>query len=303
MKKLWWIPLLVLLASVGATQLGPSGPVFTIRTASGSLTAGEITTAIGGMETIGNLQVQVKLTTLTLADADDELDIYIQSTYNANDTTPDWCDLRNFHFSNAAGDNGATPIVEETFTLESDGPGAVLSITGTDPAAGAEISETVPANTIWWLQSMHSTFVTDVTVPVRQAILFLDDGSADFYVAPTSATQAASLSRRYTFAHTGENKDLVAIDYFIPIPAKTTLAAGYRVRTVTSSIVAGDNWGAPQLKVEAWHDPAICTDATMGDHLKAYRPLGSQIRLKTVVTGATAPTYDFSATAVARPIR
>ena len=85
------------------------------------------------------------------------------------------------------------------------------------------------------------------------------------------------------------------------IPNDYFLLAGYQVVTATRSIQAGDDWAAPQLHIEAWHDPRVSTDATMGDNLKSYdRPLGSQIRIKTAVTGASAPTYSFSARGVFR---
>ena len=86
-----------------------------------------------------------------------------------------------------------------------------------------------------------------------------------------------------------------------PLPSPSILMGGYRFITMTGAIESGDNWGAPQLSVEAWHDPVVSTDGAIGDDLKSYdRPLGSRIRISVVVTGATSPTYAYSASGVFR---
>jgi len=121
----------------------------------------------------------------------------------------------------------------------------------------------------------------------------------------TGVDHTASLTAQYSWSPSGADAVgvVAATDATIntPLPNPTILSAGDRFITIVGNIKAGDNWGAPQLKVDAWHDPHIHTDATIGDNLKSYdRPLGSQIRIKTAVTGASAPTYAFSAKGVFR---
>ena len=65
------------------------------------------------------------------------------------------------------------------------GAGRLRSITGTDPAAGVEISETVPTGVRWRLLSFAATFVTDGTVANRFPRLQIDDG-ANVILATTS---------------------------------------------------------------------------------------------------------------------
>lgn len=78
-------------------------PVFiTMRAASGALTTGETTTAIVSASRI-DLVVFLSITTLTLPDADDEVDFYFQTSYDNKST---WTDLENVHFTMA--DNGTT---------------------------------------------------------------------------------------------------------------------------------------------------------------------------------------------------
>jgi hypothetical protein len=38
----------------------------------------------------------------------------------------------------------------------------------------------------------------------------------------------------------------------VPIPPDIILSDGDRIRTQTTGIVAGDDWGAPQILVEEW---------------------------------------------------
>lgn len=48
-------------------------------------------------------------------------------------------------------------------------------------------------------------------------------------------------------------------------------------------------------------DTAVtCTDGTLADGTKVKTPMGDRVRIKTAVSGATAPTYDFTATAAFR---
>ena len=264
-----------------------------LRAASGSLTAGETSTAlttIGGYEAVS---IVLDVTTLTLADADDEVDFYIQTTYD-NGTT--WTDIQNVHFTTA--DNGTTPRSILHIDDRRDGPGTIQSITGTDPAAGTEVSETVPANTIWSLNSVRANFITDATVASRFPALQLTDGTDVLSRYLNAIAQTASQTLDHDFKnisveHASRNSTMNHITNFPVI-----LSAGYIIETSTVLIKAGDNWGAPQLLVEAWHDPLAATDGSIGDNLKSYdRPLGSQIRIKTTVAGASAPTYAYNATA------
>lgn len=269
---------------------------FTLRTASGALTAGEIAGPITNTSSFAIATVVIDMTTLTLPDADDEVDFYVQTTY---DDGVNWTDVENIHFSNA--DDGTTARRIIRITGAEDGPGTTRSITGTNPAAGAEISETVPANTIWLLRSVRFTLVTEATAGIRQVHLTLDDGTSTLLNLPTTGTQIESLTRNYNAHGLGGLIVPTGNEIDIGLPFNVMLTSGYILATETTLIKSLDNFGAPQLAVEAWHDPLVSTDATMGDNLKSYdRPIGSQIRIRTTVTGATAPTYAYSAAILLR---
>src|SRR3954467_4562200 len=66
------------------------------------------------------------------------------------------------------------------------GAGRLRSITGTDPAANVEISETVPAGVRWRILTLAATFATDATVASRVPALVIDDGTNQLFSAIVS---------------------------------------------------------------------------------------------------------------------
>ena len=136
-----------------------------------------------------------------------------------------------------------------------EGPGLIRSITGTDPAAGVEISETVPTGTKWKFKSLLVVFTTDATVISRYPAIIINDGSKDIIRIATTTGQAAGNAFRYTFSDTGSSNTAVASGINIILTKDLILPAGYIIKTITTSIVAGDNYEAPQLLVEEWIEP------------------------------------------------
>ena len=274
----------------------------TLRTASGALTAADTSDAVDSIgpdvvrgEIYTRATVTLLVTTLTLPDADDEVDFYLQTTYDGG---TNWVDVENIHFDNS--DNGATAKRVITIDGAFDGPGSIKSIAGTDPSAGNEISETVPANTVWLVRGISALLITDANAADRRVRATLDDGTTIFYQISSSTNHTASLTVRYAWSPFGAAAVgvVAATDATIniPFPKPTILTAGHRFVTTIGAKQAGDNWGAPQLFVEEWHDPLVLTDGTIRDNVRSYgRPLGSQARIKTAATGASAPTYAFSA--------
>lgn len=130
------------------------------------------------------------------------------------------------------------------------GPGALRSLTGTDPAANVEISETVPTNARWRLLALFATLVSDANVSNRDASLTIDDGTTVVARYPGGQNVAASLSTRYLWT-SGGARFTIAGDRTIVVPiADVWMPDGYRLKTVTTNLQATDNWSAPQLWVE-----------------------------------------------------
>jgi len=131
-----------------------------------------------------------------------------------------------------------------------DGAGALRSLTGTDPAANVEISETVPTNARWRLLALIATLVTDANVANRDAALTIDDGTTVVGRFPSGQNIPASLTTRYVWT-SGGSRFAIASDRTVvtPIP-DIWLADGFRLKTVTTALQATDNWTAPQLFIE-----------------------------------------------------
>jgi len=131
-----------------------------------------------------------------------------------------------------------------------EGPGTMRSIAGTNPAANAEISETVPTGARWRVHALVFTLVTDATAANREVVLTFDDGTTVYYATTPAANQAASLTRRYGAAAGGvRGAAATAAEIAIALP-DLWLPAGHRLQTVTTNLQVTDNYGAPQLLVE-----------------------------------------------------
>ena len=138
-----------------------------------------------------------------------------------------------------------------------DGGGALRSITGSTPAAGAEISETVPTGARWQVLTFRYQNVTSATVANRQSVLLFDDGANNLGYFGGEALQAASSTYLYSYAAG-----------FAPIvgaptnglgrglPSSVFLPAGARIRTQTVSIQAGDQYSLVQYLVREWLEGA-----------------------------------------------
>jgi hypothetical protein len=128
--------------------------------------------------------------------------------------------------------------------------GALRALTGTDPAANTEISETVPTGARWRLLSMRFALVTDANAANREVAITFDNGTTVYFEAASGANQAASLTRQYTAAVTNvRGAAATGTGILIPLP-DLVLLAGHRIATVTTNRQAGDNYGAPLLLVE-----------------------------------------------------
>lgn len=136
------------------------------------------------------------------------------------------------------------------------GPGLIRTIVGTDPAAGVEISETVPTGARWKVRSIFFEIVCDATVASRGPRLSFDDGAnvfnkQDTFKAPTAGT-TGTFSGALIWTNRSAGADNGVGTFGLP---DIELKAGYRMRTITVALQAGDNYGAPIFEVEEWIEP------------------------------------------------
>jgi hypothetical protein len=138
-----------------------------------------------------------------------------------------------------------------------DGPGAVRVITGSTPAAGAEISETVPTGARQELISLWVVLVASATVATRTPQLRLDDGTNTLFQVPSVTQLVASQTAAAEFAQGVPYATQVnALGAPSALPVNNRLLAGHRIRTSTVNIQVGDQYGAPQYVVREWLEGA-----------------------------------------------
>jgi hypothetical protein len=135
-------------------------------------------------------------------------------------------------------------------------PGNVRLVTGTNPAAGVEITETVPTGARWKLRSFRARLVTSATVAGRRPLLIIDDGASSIVQFDPPESQAASEDFGWV---TGPGMQRLGSTFDTKqwgMPVEIMLLAGWRIRTSTGDMQAADNWSAPQLSIEEWIEGA-----------------------------------------------
>jgi hypothetical protein len=133
-----------------------------------------------------------------------------------------------------------------------EGHGARRVITGTAPAAGAEIAETVPTGATWLLKMLVATLTTSATVANRFPNLLIDGGGSAAFISDPPAALAASQARNYTAGGGTTRLGIVSNADMWAFPTDVLLGAGSRWRTSTNNIQVGDQWAAPIYVVEEW---------------------------------------------------
>jgi hypothetical protein len=138
---------------------------------------------------------------------------------------------------------------------QGEGRGIFRSLVGTNPAAGAEVSETVPTNARWRLVSLFAALVTSGAGAARVASLILTDPTGEAYRVQPVSTQAISLTRTYFGNSASIRPALIAAHIAWPLMPELILNEGATIATSTSNLQVDDNWGAPTLYVEEWVTP------------------------------------------------
>jgi hypothetical protein len=138
-----------------------------------------------------------------------------------------------------------------------EGAGAVRSIAGTTPGAGAEISETVPTGARWELLAFGATLTASAVVATRIPVLLIDDGTTQLFGAAAVQTRTASGGTRFFWA-AGAPYTVVVNATTTPnaLPVGVRLPAAFRIRTTTISIDVGDQYSAVQYLVKEWIEGA-----------------------------------------------
>lgn len=131
------------------------------------------------------------------------------------------------------------------------GRGGIRTVPGNDPAAGAEITHTVPNGQLWKLLAMSFQLVTDATAGNRVPHINFNMPSGPQINVWYTSSQATNLTRNYSAYITaqpltaaGDNDLLIGLPQDLYLPGNTIIT------TETLALSAGDNYGAPAFLVE-----------------------------------------------------
>lgn len=142
--------------------------------------------------------------------------------------------------------------------------GRLATITGTNPAANTEVTETVPTGERWKIRAFSVVLVTDANAANRTVNLFIDNGAVTgrkrIYTDATA--QTATTTRTHAWLRGNEAYDVASdsvsdtqtVLVKLCLDDDIILEAGDRIRTTTASIQAGDDYAAPIFEVEQWQD-------------------------------------------------
>ena len=140
--------------------------------------------------------------------------------------------------------------IRTSYDLGPEGRILIVSLEA-DPAAGAEVSITVPGRAVWKVIAMKVNLVTSATVAARRLRMEAADGNGNVFSRVASASQQnASTTNRYTIMSSMGTSLLGFTEHIMPSPDPLILLPGYNYATVTASIQAGDNFSAPVLYVQ-----------------------------------------------------
>lgn len=133
-----------------------------------------------------------------------------------------------------------------------DGAGTLRSVTGTTPAAGAEINEVIPLQRRWTLLSFRTQLTTSATVANRQPTFLIDDGGNPLFQSSAFLSEPASTVTPIVMLPTAQTAAQLFGALFLDVPLPLQLKASYRIRTITNGLQVGDQYAAPQYLIAEW---------------------------------------------------
>lgn len=136
----------------------------------------------------------------------------------------------------------------------SDGPGAVRTIAGTVPAAGAEVAETVPTGARWELLLFTARFVPQAPLGInRMPMLYAQLAGLTLFFVPIGRTVDApnALSCNWS-SGLGLQANNVAVYAATGLPVSIPLLGGTILATLTDGLQAADTYTVVNYTVREW---------------------------------------------------
>jgi hypothetical protein len=128
-------------------------------------------------------------------------------------------------------------------------------VTGTTPAAGAEILETVPTGARWELVTVRFSMNADANLPNRRTDVRFKAGANVIYQTINANTWTQFNQPSFTVApNVGYQYNASTLSSSFPSPQLSLLRAGDSFGTTTAGIQVGDQYSAPQYAIREWLD-------------------------------------------------
>lgn len=139
--------------------------------------------------------------------------------------------------------------------LSTEGAGVLRQFSGTNPAAGVDPDEVVPAGARWELVSFFDLLVCSAVAVTRRPLLRLETAGGGILAesrAPGSVGSNGSGGFSWMQGMPWETTLAGLTGGSAGLPSNPMLLAGNHIVIVTLGLDAGDNWQAPDLAVKEW---------------------------------------------------
>jgi hypothetical protein len=132
------------------------------------------------------------------------------------------------------------------------GRGNPRVITGTTPAVGAQVIETVPAYALWRLISLRTDFIASAAVATRQPFIVFDNGSSSFCLVACPDSLAAGATATLSFVDGVQAQKIINAQILTPLPRELYLVAGFRIIVTAAFMQPTDQFTNLTYLVEEW---------------------------------------------------
>jgi hypothetical protein len=141
-------------------------------------------------------------------------------------------------------------------------------IRATQPAAGADWTQTVPGQSTWALVSVCAQLVTSSAVANRVPVLKVTDGTNTIAQIPEPVSLTASLTTTVTWMADGATTStaITGASVIVNTP-KLILPPGFVLSSVTSLIDTGDQWQNVNVTVVEVLTGDVALEARLLEHL------------------------------------
>lgn len=131
------------------------------------------------------------------------------------------------------------------------GRGKIKEVAGAEPAAGDELSITVPTGRVWHILGLSFQLVTGAAATARVVRIRYDGPSGVSFQSISGTTQADSLTRNYFIGRYGAIEDQTDnLSILVNMPNDMYIGEAGSILSSTTNIIAGDNYSTPTILVE-----------------------------------------------------